>query len=987
MLKQPIYYEFNLDARTSPSKLIAISHVDDKYSEVLEVAVKQNDRFVYMGGATVIARMVLHRDKDYLLSDDVACSVNDNGNILIPFDNAVVKTSQGVVKIEVNITRDADELTFQFPLWVSVNGSILDNAEVTPESEGTIPDLLKDAADALEDATEALDRLGSYNNLEDKPQINGVTLSGDKTLDKFGVAGWKIAAIDNCIEDGVLYSTQINNQAAYVLARNITTDITQYAFCRDGRVMWRTRQAETQWQPAGEWSEWEEIGSKIASGVVNQNGTITFFDENGDPLFTTTGESVIGADGYSPTVSTTNLDAQTLVTVTDTNGAHNFYVKDGSSVTNAAVDENGDLIISIQQKPTSSVHPTIHTLDVNAGHVVGAAGADGYSPTVSTTNLDAQTLVTVTDTNGAHNFYVKDGSSVTNAAVDENGDLIISIQQKPTSSVHPTIHTLDVNAGHVVGAKGDKGDKGDTGNDYVLTPQDKTDIAGMVDISGKADKATTLAGYGITDAYTKTQTDTFFLDTNADIADLKAYIGYTDGDILGLHADFENKVFTRLGAAVGLTAGQDFNAFTMYGGRRRCCVSNDGTINAYYGEQDYVEDGSNGQVMVYQPKFYYCMVPLKLEKQASGLGYHIRKANYYVTANPHPGFKLHPLFYDANGNEVDYVLLSAYEGSMYDVSESAYVNDGVDSISYASGDLLCSVSGKKPISGKLTSIGTRKNFEDMAQTRGTSWHLDTIQSVSANQLLMMIELGTLNVQSAVGRGVVTASDNGKYNCASLTGATASLGNATGMASTTIGESAGTETTETTNGKLSVSYRGVENPWGNIWKYINGINLWGNGSMNGGQAYICSDFTFSDSDRTQHYQPSGFTVSNSNGYASAFGYGDEAYDWLMIPSECTGSSIEPVGDQSYFKPDLNEFNIARLGGSWNSNTNGGAYCWGFLYASGFRYYFLGGRLLYVPTATGFGPQGPAGSNYVLTAADRQTIAQIAMDGLNGNGVAY
>ena len=409
MLKQPIYYEFNLDARTSPSKLIAISHVDDKYSEVLEVAVKQNDRFVYMGGATVIARMVLHRDKDYLLSDDVACSVNDNGNILIPFDNAVVKTSQGVVKIEVNITRDADELTLQFPLWVSVNGSILDNAEVTPESEGTIPDLLKDAADALEDATEALDRLGSYNNLEDKPQINGVTLSGDKTPDKFGVAGWKIAAIDNCIEDGVLYSTQINNQAAYVLARNITTDITQYAFCRDGRVMWRTRQAETPWQPAGEWSEWEEIGSKIASGVINQNGTISFYDADGNLLFTTTGASVIGPKG-------------------DT----------------------------------------------------GAAGADGYSPTVSTTNLDAQTLVTVTDKNGAHNFYVKDGSSVTNAAVDENGDLIISIQQKPTSSVHPTIHTLEVNAGHVVGAKGDKGDKGDTGNDYVLTSQDKTDIANIV---------------------------------------------------------------------------------------------------------------------------------------------------------------------------------------------------------------------------------------------------------------------------------------------------------------------------------------------------------------------------------------------------------------------------------------------------------------------------------------------------------------------------
>ena len=156
LLKQPIYVEFNLDAKVNNSKLIAISHVDDKYSETLEVAVKQNDRFVYMGGANVVARMVLHREKDYLLSDSVPCTVNANGNILIPFDNAVVKTLKGIVKIEVSITRDTDELTLQFPLWVSVNGSILDNAEVTPESEGTIPDLLKEAADALEENAEAL---------------------------------------------------------------------------------------------------------------------------------------------------------------------------------------------------------------------------------------------------------------------------------------------------------------------------------------------------------------------------------------------------------------------------------------------------------------------------------------------------------------------------------------------------------------------------------------------------------------------------------------------------------------------------------------------------------------------------------------------------------------------------------------------------------------------------------------------------------------
>ena len=541
-------------------------------------------------------------------------------------------------------------------------------------------------------------------------------------------------------------------------------------------------------------------------------------------------------------------------------------------------------------------------------------------------------------------------------------------------------------------AKGEKGDKGDAGNDYVLTPQDKTDIAGMVDISGKADKATTLAGYGITDAYTKTQTDTFFSDTNADIADLKAYIGYTDGDILGLHADFENKVFTRLGAAVGLTAGQDFNAFTMYGGRRRCCVSDDGTINAYYGEQDYVEDGSNGQVMVYQPKFYYCMVPLKLEKQASGLGYHIRKANYYVTANPHPGFKLHPLFYDANGNEVEYVLLSAYEGSLYDVSAGVYINDNAPGdYVYAQGDLLCSVAGKKPISGILAGIGTKANFEAMAQAHSSGWHLDTIKSVSANQLLMAIEFAHFNTQNAIGKGVVTCPSSGTNNCSSLTGSTAALGNATGMADATEYEN-GTETvSNTANGKVSVSYRGVENFWGNIWKHTNGINIWGDGNMGGGQVYIADDFDFNETRTSGNYKLVGFTVSNvTGGWVSAFGYGGEGYDWLFLTSEVNnnqaGDSV-PVGDSWMCTPNLARNKCALLGGSWPNSNTAGAYYWRCSNNSGDKSYPIGGRLLYVPTATGFGPQGPAGSNYVLTAADRQAIAQIAMGGLNGNGVAY
>ena len=432
------------------------------------------------------------------------------------------------------------------------------------------------------------------------------------------------------------------------------------------------------------------------------------------------------------------------------------------------------------------------------------------------------------------------------------------------------------------------------------------------------------------------------------VEDIKAYLGYDDEHIVGLQADFRNKTFKRLAGAYGLNAGTDFDAFPMFGGRRRCNVAADGTINAYYGDEGYTEDGTNGQVMVYQPAFYYKVVPLELEKNTvSGIGNHLRKANYYVSSKPVFGFKRHPLFYDEQGNPVDYVLLSAYEGSMYDVSEEAYVNDSVDTtVAYGAGDLLCSVAGKKPISGKLNGIGTKVNFETMANNIGSGWHLNTIKAESANQLLMLIELGRFNTQAAIGQGVV--SQSGASNASSLTGSTANLGNGTGQATETIAESAGTETVNTTSGKLSISYRGVENPWGNIWKHTNGINLWGDGHMGGGQVFICDDFSFNESKHDGNYQSAGFTISNGNGYVSAFGYGDEEFDWLFMPSETTGNSSLPVGDNYWCTPNLNGYRIALLGGRWNAGDDAGGFSWYCYFTPGYRIYYIGGRLLYVPS---------------------------------------
>ncbi len=69
-----------------------------------------------------------------------------------------------------------------------------------------------------------------------------------------------------------------------------------------------------------------------------------------------------------------------------------------------------------------------------------------------------------------------------------------------------------------------------------------------------------------------------------DYADLKGYIGYTEGDIYGVEADFVNNKFTRLAGAINKTPGADFDSINAFGGRKRCNLTYDGVVLAYYGE-------------------------------------------------------------------------------------------------------------------------------------------------------------------------------------------------------------------------------------------------------------------------------------------------------------------------------------------------------------------------------------------------------------------
>lgn len=437
----------------------------------------------------------------------------------------------------------------------------------------------------------------------------------------------------------------------------------------------------------------------------------------------------------------------------------------------------------------------------------------------------------------------------------------------------------------------------------------------------------------------------------AEITDIQSYIGYTDADIYGVEVDFKNKKFTRLAGAVGKTPGDAFNGVKAFGGRKRCNVTDEGKVVAYFGDAGYSETGvltsaitkgegdnirtyaakTKVQVMVEQPKFYYKVVPLELEKIQGGKGFHMRKARYYVSDTMKAGFKLHPAFIK-DGKEKNFIYLSAYEGCTYDTSASAYKLNDAQDVDWTD-DVLASIANAKPTSGLTQNGATRNGFRTIAAKRGLGWSQETVQAATATELLFLIEYASFDMQSKIGAGVTTKTDDDDAtSMTEITGATTTLGNKSGQVINT-------------NGYSVVAYRGEENPFGNIWKWIDGINVY---NKNEGSVYI-ADHGFKDDTNAAPYSDAGITICGSNGYVSAFAY-NEDFDWLFIASEVLGNSSLPVGDYFWQNKAYNGYTVAKLGGSWTYGSGAGGFYWDVISASGSRYRGIGGRLLYVPDGT-------------------------------------
>ena len=331
--------------------------------------------------------------------------------------------------------------------------------------------------------------------------------------------------------------------------------------------------------------------------------------------------------------------------------------------------------------------------------------------------------------------------------------------------------------------------------------------------------------------------------------------------------------------------------------RRRCTrdrTTGEITLSPNGRGDGLVLDGSAGDVLVRKPKYYYkfeCEYPY---------------FRWWFSAEPHVGFKVWPAFMQRgdpqNPTAADYLYSGAYEAY-------GYVDGGVFKLGTA--------AGKRPVTGNsgtdpedphwdpypglvdanvpditLTREGefTINIAEKCASLVGTGFGITNFWDYVGDQLLMYLEFGTFDIQSALGKGIVDL-PSGEGFAGKLTGAdnidSRLAENGTGVGSDIYG-------------KTPVTWRGIENPYGNVNKFIIGCNFKAGGIFrtikrdgSGTLAGTMADGSYEE----------GSGVPQVNGYVSGL-LEDELGGVAVMPSAVNGSDstylcdywCAPTGDR-------------------------------------------------------------------------------------------
>ena len=344
---------------------------------------------------------------------------------------------------------------------------------------------------------------------------------------------------------------------------------------------------------------------------------------------------------------------------------------------------------------------------------------------------------------------------------------------------------------------------------------------------------------------------------------------------------------------------------------RRCVMELDGSI-AYYldptdstlkadGVTASVLDGTDGYVMVEIPKFYY---------QHTLVG---TLNTWKVRTEPTAGYTLHPAFVKA-GAEVDYRYIGAYDACYLDDTDSTYKSGlnlaGMTANLDLANDKLASVSGVYPLAGV-----TRAECRTLAANNGTGWHQLDFALWSAIQMLFLVERTTFSTQATLGIGntagsYLASSTDQDDSPHTIAGASNSLGN--GSTDTTSGAGVSAKP-----GTSFMSYRGIENWYGNCYNWADGINV---NMATAGNVHVTNDYRdFADDTTT------GYTLLSS-AFPTATGFIRDILNtgaYFLSSSNSGGSSTTFLTDQHFASAAVSK--VVRVGASARDGAIAGGFC--------------------------------------------------------------
>ena len=141
-----------------------------------------------------------------------------------------------------------------------------------------------------------------------------------------------------------------------------------------------------------------------------------------------------------------------------------------------------------------------------------------------------------------------------------------------------------------------------------------------------------------------------------------------------------------------------------------------------------------------------------------------------------------------------------------------------------------------------------------------------------------------------------------------------------------------------DGKYPCVYRGIESPFGDIWQFVDGVNITDH------QAWVCANAeNYASNVFADPYKQLGYINSNTNGYVSEMGY-DPDYPFAEFPTAVAGKSDTYYSDYYYQSTGQR---IARVGGSWSNGSAAGLSYWSLDASSSSALVYVGGRLLKKP----------------------------------------